>query len=36
MDKTYVALGEDIFEKINIKVKGLDQCELFSSAVFGF
>lgn len=36
MDKTYVALGEDIFEKIKIKVRGLDQCEVFSSVVFGF
>lgn len=35
MDKTYVALGEDIFEKIKIKVRGLDQCEVFSSVVFG-
>lgn len=36
MNKTYVALGEDVFEKIKTKVRGLDWCEASSSVVYGF
>lgn len=29
INKTYVALGEDVFEKIKIQVRGFNQCEAF-------
>lgn len=29
--KTYVALGEDVFEKIKVQVRVFDQCEAFTS-----